>query len=277
MYDSATRILSIDVDDLIVGTADYYGEPVPAGHRSTIEHDVRTTLDVLARCDARATFFVNTQYCILFPAMLKEIHDRGHMLASHGDRHRNVADLSLPEFERDLCRSLELLARVQPRVLGYRPPAFSMPYDDAHLNILKTHGVRYVSSGVGVARSNAPRWMRPAPLPSGVTHVPISTAYLLGGRVKYPIGYGAVARLCPERLYLATLRRWLARDSYFHYYCHTFEFGGIPRGTRIGNRRLAATLSTRVYMLRCWKRQGLLEAILRSASFSPIETALFSE
>lgn len=184
MYDSATRILSIDVDDLLVGTADYYGEPVPAGHRSTIEHDVRTTLDVLARCDARATFFVNTQYCTQFPAMLKEIHDHGHVLASHGDRHRNVAELSLAEFERDLCRSLELLARVQPRVLGYRPPAFSMPYDDAHLDILRTHGVRYVPSGVGVARSNAPRWMRPAPLPGGVTHVPISTAYLLGGRVK---------------------------------------------------------------------------------------------
>jgi len=94
---------------------------------------------------------------------------------------------------------------------------------------------------------------------------------------EYPIGYGAVARLPPEWLYLATLRRWLARDSYFHYYCHTFEFGGIPRGTRLGNRRLAAMLSTRLCMLRCWKRQGLLEAILRSASFGPIEAALFRE
>jgi hypothetical protein len=110
---------------------------------------------------------------------------------------------------------------------------------------------------------------------AGLLHVPISTAYLLGGRLKYPIGYGVTSRLMPERLYLSTVRRWLAKNRYFHYYCHSFEIAGLGESRRTGFRRLSAAASTRIYMLRCGGRKRLFRSLLGMASFRSIEECLF--
>ena len=270
----SVRILSIDVDDLIIANADFFGEAVPASHQARVEADVLDALELLDANDAKATFFVNAQYKEQLAVAMHEIVARGHVLGSHGYRHRNIATLTLKEFESDLCRSLELIGKAQSQTIGYRPPAFSMPYDEAHLQILTANGLRYVSSGVGVPRSDAPRTNEPVEVSTNLLHVPISTGYYFRGRVRYPIGYGVASRLMPTDLYLLTLRRWCRRNRYFHYYCHSFEIAGMRRRSSCF-RRPGAAVSTWIYMLRCWNRRSLFDAILQSGRFRSIEECLF--
>jgi hypothetical protein len=269
------RLLSVDVDDLLIGNADLFGEALAPNYRTEIEREVLGALELLRECGVGATFFVNTQYCEAHPDLLREIVAGGHTLASHGHRHHNIAGLTLAQFEEDLDRSLEYLTRVQPNVIGYRPPAFSMPFDDEHFRILAARGIRYVSSGVGVARSNAPMSQEPVEVYDGLLHVPISTAHYLGGRLKYPVGYGVTSRLMPERIYLATLRARLRQPRFFHWYCHPFELGGISERFRVPYRAFSPRVLTQIYALRCRDRRRYMGSVLTAAPFRSIETGLF--
>jgi hypothetical protein len=269
------RLLSVDVDDLLIGNADLFGEVLAPSYRTEIEREVLGALDLLRECGVRATFFVNTQYCETHPDLLREIVAARHTLASHGHRHHNIAGLTLAQFEEDLDRSLDHITRVQPNVIGYRPPAFSMPFDDDHFRVLRKRGIRYVSSGVGVARSNAPVSQEPVEVYDGLVHVPISTSHYLGGRIKYPLGYGVTSRLMPERLYLATLRARLRQPRFFHWYCHPFELGGISEHFRVPYRAFSPRVLTQIYGLRCRDRRRYMGSVLRSAPFRSIESSLF--
>lgn len=269
------HLLSIDVDDLLVANADFFEEQLPDQYEDRVEHDIRATLDTLRATETKATFFVNARYFDSEIDVLKEIASDGHELASHGFSHRNISRLTLEEFEHDLSDSLRILSKVQSNVIGYRPPAFSMPYDEEHFRILRSYGIRYVSSGVGVARSNAPLGDTPVEVYDGLLHVPISTLKLLGGRVKYPVGYGVASRLLPGPVYLATMRSWLKRRDFFHFYCHSFEVAGLAQKLDIPFRARGAKLSTKIYALRCRGREKHFKKVFQAAKFEPIGTRLF--
>jgi len=273
--DAASRhLLSIDMDDLIIANADFFNESLSPSYRTNIDNEVMTTLDTLDECETKATFFVSAQYSRRHDQLLREIVERGHIIASHGFRHRNIAAMPLTEFQDDLCESLDVLSKYQSTIIGYRPPAFSMPYDHEHLGVLQKHGIRYVSSGTAVARSNAPRWNRPAEVSEGLLHVPISTVYF-GSRLNYPIGYGVTSRLMPKCAYLLTLRRWLDAESYFHFYCHSFEVGGLSKVAVPFKRRLSR-ITTMIYMMRCENSRQIFREIFCACRFAPIETHLFN-
>jgi hypothetical protein len=271
----ASSILSVDVDDLLVANSDFFDQPLRHGHEARIQRDLAIALDLLDQVGAKATFFVNTQYCRPGEDLLTEIHARGHALASHGHRHRDVRRLTIEEFEQDLTQSLEHLSRVQPNVIGFRPPAFSMPYEEKYFQILVKHGIRYVSSGSGVARAQVPDAETPVPVFPGLLHVPISTLMMARGRLKYPIGYAVASRLLPSEVYLRTVRLWLARKTYLHFYCHSFELAGTQKVEATGFVDRSAALSTWIYMLRCWKRADHFRAVLREAAFQSIEAVTF--
>jgi hypothetical protein len=276
LYDATMNlaILSVDVDDLLVANSDFFGQPLRPNHQAQIQRDLSIGLKLLDEVGAKATFFVNTQYCEQEEDFLSEIHRRGHVLASHGHRHRDVRRLTLLDFERDLVQSLEQLSRVQPNILGFRPPAFSMPYSEQYFRILVKHGIRYVSSGNGVARAQIPNTETPAPVFSDLIHVPISTMVMVRGRLKYPIGYGVASRLLPSDVYLRTLRLWLARKSFLHFYCHSFELAGTQRFKSTGFDDRGAALFTWIYMLRCWNRADHFRSVFREAAFRSIEDAV---
>ena len=271
------RLLSIDVDDLLIANADFFDEPLLPDYNTNIEHELISALDLLQECGVHATFFVNAQYCAGHSDALREIVTRGHSVASHGYRHKNIGALSPDDFERDLGLSIEQLSWLGAEIIGYRPPAFSMPYDDYHLKVLSKHGIRYVSSGVGVARSNAPKSNDPVVIPHGLMHVPISTVHIPVVGVKYAIGYGVTSRLMPERVYLRSVREWLKRRDYFHWYCHTFELSGLSDSFTIPYRGLSARISTAIYAFRCRGRREFMKSIIKSADFDSIENSLFPD
>jgi len=59
---------------------------------------------------------------------VKEIHKRGHEVASHGYAHKLIHHQKPEEFREDISRSKKILEDIIGiRVLGYRAPSFSIP------------------------------------------------------------------------------------------------------------------------------------------------------
>jgi peptidoglycan/xylan/chitin deacetylase (PgdA/CDA1 family) len=88
-------------------------------------HPVGTpaVLALLARAGARATFFVIGEQVRRRPELAAEIVAAGHVIAVHGDRHRNQLRLSDAAVRDDLARgtaAIEDATGVQPR--WHRPP-----------------------------------------------------------------------------------------------------------------------------------------------------------
>lgn len=271
----ATRILSIDVDDHLTSNADFFWAPQINGTPQQVEQDIDKTLELLAEHNASATFFVNCQYFDKNQDPLRQILSAGHNLASHGFHHHHVQEISIEEFKADFHKSLEILHRVTPTVSGYRAPAFTMPYRDEYLQILLDAGIKYLSNGFGVKRADVPLDQQPTTLASGLRHVPISTQLYLGGFISYPIGYAAVARLLPEMLCKYSVKKWLANNSYFHFYGHTFEFASSQSPTMYPLKTFSGSITMLLYSLRCRDRDKLFHKILGSCQFQSIEQALF--
>src|SRR5215469_1634836 len=104
LYDTTVNpaILSVDVDDLFVANSDFFDQRLRPNHQAQIHRDVSIALKLLDEVGAKATFFVNTQYCGQEEDFLSEIRRHGHALASHGHRHRDIRRLTLLDFEKDL-------------------------------------------------------------------------------------------------------------------------------------------------------------------------------
>jgi peptidoglycan/xylan/chitin deacetylase (PgdA/CDA1 family) len=84
-------------------------------------------LDVLAKYDAKATFFEVGQKVAKHPALTKRIHDAGHSVQNHTWTHADLRTLSARSFNQQLQstdRSISAQTGVLPRCL--RPPYGAM-------------------------------------------------------------------------------------------------------------------------------------------------------
>ena len=123
-----TASVTVDVDG-VAGLACRPGGPWGLTSRS--EHEfvwrgLERVLDVLARHDCRATFYVPGQTVLERPQVFAELVAAGHELGHHG--HAHLPTLSLdPAGERDeLLRGLEALASIDVTPRGYRSPGWEL-------------------------------------------------------------------------------------------------------------------------------------------------------
>ncbi|HUA11155.1 MAG TPA: polysaccharide deacetylase family protein [Solirubrobacteraceae bacterium] len=80
-------------------------------------------LDVLASAGVAATFFLVGEQVRRDPALAREIAARGHTVALHCDRHRNLLRLTGAQVREDLARALDTICAATGREPGlYRPP-----------------------------------------------------------------------------------------------------------------------------------------------------------
>lgn len=79
-------------------------------------------LEVLARFDARATFFVIGELCARRPDLVMKITEAGHEVAGHGYTHRCFPSLSAAELDSELRLTAALLPSSADRRLLVRPP-----------------------------------------------------------------------------------------------------------------------------------------------------------
>jgi len=206
----------------------------------------------------RATFFILGWIAERYPHLVKEIHARGHEIASHGYGHKVIYQQSQEEFREDIRKSKQILEDLTGEaVIGYRAPTYSITDKTLWaLQILQEEGYKYDSSIFPIKHDyygmpHCPRfpfiWNLDAPTPSIVNlfpevdaidqpstfkiqnlkfkiiyEFPLSTLNLLGQRI--PIAGGGYFRLFP---YWFT--RWaLARVNNvekqpFIFYLHPWE------------------------------------------------------
>lgn len=121
-------------------------------------------LDVLARHDVTATFFVCGGDADRHPDRIREILAAGHEVAHHGYTHQSPTNLTPAEEEAELTRGLESLRGLGAEVIGYRSPSWDF---SAHtLDLLGAHGFEY--------SSNLMDDIRPYRHAGGIVELPVS-------------------------------------------------------------------------------------------------------
>jgi polysaccharide deacetylase family protein (PEP-CTERM system associated) len=203
---------------------------------SRVERSTHTLLDLFSEAGpVRATFFVLGRVAGRMPHLVREIHRRGHEVASHGCNHELCTALPPRALGEDLSRSKALLEDLLGApVHGYRAPSFSV---SAHvLETARDCGYRYDSSynsyglhgrygrldlpenGAGIARRT----------PSGLVELPVSNLRIAGRTV--PLGGGGYFRLAPYPLFLKGVKHVLSTRSACLLYFHPWEVDpGQPR------------------------------------------------
>lgn len=194
-----THALSIDVEDWFQSVID-----VRAPITERFEVSTRKIIDVCARCNVRATFFVLGLAAEKAGHVVKAIADAGHEIQSHGYGHQPVFRQTPDEFRADITRAKTLLEDlIGKEVYAYRAPKFSI--DERNLwalDILAETGHRYDSSIFPLRTSRYgidgyPPEARIISTPAGhrLVEAPVACFTFMGKRL--PAGGGGYFRLLP--------------------------------------------------------------------------------
>jgi polysaccharide deacetylase family protein (PEP-CTERM system associated) len=199
-----------------------------------VANNTAKVLNLLDDAGTKATFFILGWIAEKCPSLVREIHARGHEVASHGYSHRLVYEMTREEFREDIIRSKSVLEEtIGERILGYRAPCFSITKDSLWaLDILKKEGFAYDSSiypvqfhdryGLAGCDGEPFRWE------NGLFEVPLAV-YKIGSYM-LPLGGGGYFRLFPYFYFKYFLKKINLRKKIFTFYLHPWEFDpGQPR------------------------------------------------
>jgi polysaccharide deacetylase family protein (PEP-CTERM system associated) len=273
MGKEAHYILSVDVED-------YFQVEAFTGQVSRDDWDrwpsrvVANTHRALDLCDAsgtKATYFVLGWVARKFPALVREIHARGHELACHSFWHRPVCSLTPDSFREDLRQSCDAIAQASGvRVIGYRAPSWSITAESLWaFDVLAEEGFVYDASIFPIRHdlygyAGGQRFPHRVVTAKGpeLTEFPSATVRIFGSNV--PTGGGGYLRILPFSFTRWALRRLAREDGRaIVVYFHPWELD--PEQPRI-----AAPLKSR---LRHYTNLGRMEQRLRrlmaTHSFQP--------
>ncbi|MEO8055647.1 MAG: polysaccharide deacetylase family protein [Acidobacteriota bacterium] len=223
-------ILTIDVEDWfhVCGHASYSDPATWAVREKRVHVGTDRILELLAGTASKATFFVLGWVARQSPALVKRIAAAGHEVGCHGDTHRRVFDLTLPEFREEVRKSRDALQDMAGRpVKAFRAPEWSMlKADNPALAILVEEGFAIDSSLTTAPPVGDPdNPMRPMVLatPSGpILEVPPLMGTFFGRRAMW--GGGVCARLTRTSRVEAAIERSLAAGIAPVLYAHPWEF-----------------------------------------------------
>jgi polysaccharide deacetylase family protein (PEP-CTERM system associated) len=239
-----------------------------------VEENTRRLLEVLAKHDVQATFFVLGWVAQRRPWLVRAIRDGGHEIGCHSYAHRLIYEQTPLEFRDDLRRARGILQDIigEP-VLAYRAPSFSItPRSLWALDILTEEGIQIDSSiypvrhdRYGLPGANAaPHAIE---LPSGTLWEFPPPVWRLG-RYSLAVGGGGYFRLYPYALTRYALRAINRTGQPFAVYLHPWEID--PDQPRLRAGRLAMF---RHYVgLR--HTEGRLHRLLEDFAFGTLSAAL---
>lgn len=267
-----TNALTVDFEDW------YQGLEIPHTKWESYEDRVKKAgkrvLEVLAKAEARATFFVLGYVAERHPEIVREIAAGGHEVGTHGYSHSFIYRQPRDVFRAEMERAIKFLEDLTgKRVVGHRAPFFSITRDSLWaLEVLGELGIRYDSSIFPVLNyrygiEDAPRW--PYEVIAGehsLIEFPISTWKVWGRNV--PIAGGAYFRIYP---YAFTRRAFRAVNGAGHpvvFYIHPWELD--PDHPRIPlPRRISLT-----HYFNLNKTEDRLRRLLGDFSFAPMSEVL---
>ena len=102
--------------------------------------DTQQLIDIMAKYNVKATFFVVGEWVDKYPESVKALHDAGHEIMSHSNDHAHFNSLSTDEIIADLNACSDKIEAVT----GVRPTLFRCPYgeyDDHVINAVRSMGI----------------------------------------------------------------------------------------------------------------------------------------
>ena len=96
--------------------------------------DTQLLIDILAKYNVKATFFVVGQWVDKYPESVKALHDAGHEVMNHSNDHAHFSRLSESEIASDLAACNEKIEKVT----GVCPTLFRCPYGEYDDHVIKT-------------------------------------------------------------------------------------------------------------------------------------------
>jgi len=241
-------------------------------YENRVRRNTAKVLELLARYNTRATFFVLGYIAEKNAALISTIQAAGHEIATHGYWHRRVFELSAAEFEDDVQQSIEVISAItsQP-VIGFRAPEWSVrPETPWMLPVLRKLGILYDSSMVplsGMGSRSFPHLPRQYPTEHGeIWEFPLSTFRLFRERI--PFSGGLPLRITPYFYVVEAIAAMNRRRVPAMVYLHPWEFDpeqpkiDLPLGRRFMH----------YFNIRVTARKA--EGLLRSFSFAPVSEVL---
>jgi polysaccharide deacetylase family protein (PEP-CTERM system associated) len=202
---------------------------------SRVEANTDRVLDLFARKNVLATFFILGWVAERHPSLVRRIVSAGHEIASHGYGHQGIDCQTTEQFRGDVRHAKAVLEDIsQQRVRGYRAPTFSVSAKTWWAyEILAEEGYAYSSSLYPIAHDlygmpDAPRTPF-RPTAGLLLEIPLTTVRVFNRN--YPASGGGFFRLLPytiSRCLIAHVNRRDGNPCIF--YWHPWEIDpGQPR------------------------------------------------
>jgi polysaccharide deacetylase family protein (PEP-CTERM system associated) len=225
-----TNILSIDLEDWhqLVHRRLTNASGAPSGN---VERQLDIVLALLEEHQVKATFFTLGMLAEARPELVRRVVAADHEIASHGNLHHRVYDMSQEQFRSDTKKSKSILEQLTGvRVQGYRAAEFSIRRSELWaLDVLAELGFDYDSSifpihhrRYGIADFNP----RPARyrLGEGRTLIEVPLATLRRAGQNLPFSGGGYFRLLPPATLVRGFERVNAMGLPVTTYFHPYEF-----------------------------------------------------
>ena len=232
-------LITIDVEDWF--QVENFKQYIPFtswdSYKLRVEKNTHKILDLLDTqqsnpsnpTNPKATFFVLGWIAERLPHLVREIHVRGHEVASHGYYHNLCNKQSVQNLKKDLKYSKKLLEDIiGSKVVGYRAPSFAI--NDDILKIIEDCGYYYDSSFNSFALhsrygqvdlSKNRRKGIAFQISDTFCELPISNIKLWNHI--FPFGGGAYFRLIPYLFFRMGVKSILNREKTYLLYLHPWE------------------------------------------------------
>jgi peptidoglycan-N-acetylglucosamine deacetylase len=241
-----SNALTVDVEDYF-HVAAFDATVTPAQWQQLpqrVSHNTEQLLQQFDTHNAKATFFILGWVAERFPQLVRQIHDAGHEVASHGYAHAKASSQSIEEFSADIRRAKALLEDITGEaVVGYRAPSFSIgKSNEWAFSALQQAGYLYSSSTYPVVHDlyGTPDWpQQPYKRQEGIWECPMPVLNKAGKQ--WPIAGGGYFRLMPYWLSKKCIDSYLKQTSNpYMFYFHPWEID--PQQPRFNDAPLKSRL-----------------------------------
>lgn len=274
---SARNGLGVDLEDwYALVTRRLHGREITPSQRVNVA--TQTLLDLLDASCTKATFFVLGAVAKAYPALVRDVHARGHEIASHGYGHQRLDRLDRESFRLDLRLANAAIAEAcGVRPSGHRAPEFTvMTRTSWAFEILVEEGFKYDSSVFPIRHRrygipDAPRAPYVVETRAGpITEFPLATFEVLGQRL--PTAGGGYLRMLPYALVKAGVDQAGKAGVPAILYVHPYEFD--PEPLRMDTTGLKGRLFVAAQNALRDRSAPRLASLLRDFHFVPLGTLI---
>lgn len=121
------------------------------------EEYIPQLLDILARQDAKATFFFTGRFAEKYPERVKQVFASGHEVGNHGYSHPHPTKISNDANRKEIRRTHQILTSLTGKETRWFAPPYG-EHDDKLLNVAREQGYGTILWTVDSAD-----WLKPTP------------------------------------------------------------------------------------------------------------------